>query len=329
MQSGQTEQLSLFGQDGCSGKTSPACSAPESRPARISGLSSRKPAAWRTVPRLYLDLRAGHGSLLGPLWETDFPSLTGQWTPNFSECPKDAAVCSLSRILEASPPQKYYLSPKACMGILRRADKRGKELPPQLREALEIQAGLREMPDGQWPDAPVAFACNKRDEVRDLHDVSGAIQAQPGMKQQTFIAAGFCAGASPTAGNIGWQEECSPTLKAAESGTNMVPSVLCINDQGGDRMDISRDLTGTLRAQMDGHPPLVMATQQGGAEIGVDLCPTITAAAGMSGNNQPVVFNHHLPDARVTGPVDAAQTITQQYGTGFSEPREHDTDLHD
>ena len=33
---------------------------------------------------------------------------------------------------------------------------------------------------------------------------------------------------------------------------------------------------------------IVMATQQGGAEICKDLCPTITAAAGMSGNNQPV-----------------------------------------
>jgi DNA (cytosine-5)-methyltransferase 1 len=34
---------------------------------------------------------------------------------------------------------------------------------------------------------------------------------------------------------------------------------------------------------------IVMATQQGGAEIGYDLCPTITASAGMSGNNQPVI----------------------------------------
>ena len=29
---------------------------------------------------------------------------------------------------------------------------------------------------------------SQRDEVRNLHDVSGAIQAQPGMKQQTFVA---------------------------------------------------------------------------------------------------------------------------------------------
>lgn len=35
--------------------------------------------------------------------------------------------------------------------------------------------------------------------------------------------------------------------------------------------------------------PLCMATQQGGAEIMEDKSPTITAAAGMSGNNQPVV----------------------------------------
>ena len=34
---------------------------------------------------------------------------------------------------------------------------------------------------------------------------------------------------------------------------------------------------------------IVMATQQGGAEICENLCPTITAAAGMSGNNQPVI----------------------------------------
>lgn len=32
----------------------------------------------------------------------------------------------------------------------------------------------------------IAFAANQRDEVRDLHDVAGALNAQPGIKQQTF-----------------------------------------------------------------------------------------------------------------------------------------------
>lgn len=163
---------------------------------------------------------------------------------------------------------------------------------------------------------PIAFACNQRDEVRDLHAVSGAIQAQPGMKQQTFIAAGFSAGQGEKAGGIGYQEECSPTLKASESGSNMVPSILCLNDQGGDRMDVTENITATLRAQMDGHPPLVLGSQQGGAEICVNLCPTITSAAGTSGNNQPVLYENHGIDSRYTGPHAVAPTMSARYGTG-------------
>gem|GEM_PF-2544255 len=237
---------------------------------------------------------------------------------------------------------------------------------------------------------PIAFACNQRDEVRDLNDVAGAVQAQPGMKQQTFVAestecltpwdvqsrrvhredgvwpalyggeggghgyvqagclngwetqqarvftpggvaptlagadgaggrnpaglvlaagvvskgngdcfitpeqhtaltsgggqagqgypcvmaAAFCAGAGAKAGSIGYEMECAPTFKGSEGG-NIMPSVICLNDQGGQRMDVSENHVGTLRSQMDGHPPLVMATQQGGAEICEDLCPTM------------------------------------------------------
>jgi DNA (cytosine-5)-methyltransferase 1 len=243
------------------------------------------------------------------------------------------------------------------------------------------------------PISHVAFAANQRDEVRDLNDVAGALGAQPGMKQQTFVAncltpwdtqqdriftpestaptlagadggggrnpaglifsagivtkghgdcfltperhtslssgggqagqgypcvmtAGFCAGAGPSAGGIGYQEECVPTLKASESGTNMVPSILCLNDQGGKRIDLSQDVSGTLRADERGHQPLIMATQQGGAEIAVGVCPAITAAAGMSGNNQPILYENHGIDSRYTGPHEVAPTMSARYGTG-------------
>ena len=67
--------------------------------------------------------------------------LTGFSMPNTSEFPSDAAVCSLSDVLEAGPvPQRFFLSPKACAGILRRAEKRGKSLPPFLAEALRAVA---------------------------------------------------------------------------------------------------------------------------------------------------------------------------------------------
>jgi hypothetical protein len=47
----------------------------------------------------------------------------------------------LSSILQApeTVPPKYSLSPKACQGILRRANARGKELPPMLKAALETR----------------------------------------------------------------------------------------------------------------------------------------------------------------------------------------------
>jgi hypothetical protein len=53
----------------------------------------------------------------------------------------DASVCSLSSILETGPIlRRYYLSQKACLGILRRAEARGKTLPEQLRRALQAVA---------------------------------------------------------------------------------------------------------------------------------------------------------------------------------------------
>jgi hypothetical protein len=58
---------------------------------------------------------------------------------NTSEWPNDAdgySVCSLGEILESSVAPKYSLSPTACAGILRRAEKRGRSLPPSLHEAL-------------------------------------------------------------------------------------------------------------------------------------------------------------------------------------------------
>lgn len=54
-----------------------------------------------------------------------------------SEAPSVAAESTLSQILEEHAPQKYYLSKMACEGILRRAERRGKKLPPMLKEALE------------------------------------------------------------------------------------------------------------------------------------------------------------------------------------------------
>jgi hypothetical protein len=65
-----------------------------------------------------------------------------EWTDLPEQFPSDEGVSSLSDVLETGDvPQRYYLSPRACAGILRRAEKRGKSLPPQLRRALKAVAG--------------------------------------------------------------------------------------------------------------------------------------------------------------------------------------------
>jgi len=56
---------------------------------------------------------------------------------NTGESPSVAVESTLSQILEADAPEKYRLSAKACEGILRRAERRGKALPEMLRMALE------------------------------------------------------------------------------------------------------------------------------------------------------------------------------------------------
>ncbi|WP_366946604.1 DNA cytosine methyltransferase [uncultured Oscillibacter sp.] len=384
-----------------------------------------------------LDLTPGHGNLLGEsYWELISPWLGGSSTLNTGPAPlKEEDVYSLSQILQADPPRKYYLSRTACLGILRRARERGKDLPPQLELALRAQAGLVCPDAGQTLDIqayhinqrnegidlggisgalmrtqnmqmqtfvtqpPTAFAANQRDEVRNLHDKAGAISAQPiggpaktqrsglggerdcltpwdtqqarnftpegkaptlasadggggrnpggllftsgaackgggegGQPGQGYpciltgsltpwdnqqrristpfgvaptinsgeqkpgglvFSAAFNAGAGPAAGTIGYQEEIAPTLKGSASG-NMMPCVLCLNDQGGSVMECSENVTGTLRAQEHGHQPLVLGLYE---NHGIDarytgphpVSPTLPARAGTGGNNLPLV----------------------------------------
>lgn len=104
-------------------------------------------AVWRNWPKSStmkfqsLDLRqirkdVSNGQRLGLSAETD-GALRGELsTLNTGECPSVAVESRLSWILEVNAPEKYYLSERACQGILNRASRRGKELPEILRTAL-------------------------------------------------------------------------------------------------------------------------------------------------------------------------------------------------
>ena len=288
------DQVSLFDQDTSAGKTSWAYSAQARRTGRISGLSWSQLLDYIAPPYQFLDLTPGAGNLLGQFeWEMRSALHGGAFLRNTGPSPRDATESCLSQILEDHPPKKYYLTTAACLGILRRAKERGKPLPKALDTALRIQAGLIGSTNGRGKknlsDEPVAFAQNQRDEVRDLHNIAGALGAQPGMKQQTFIAS-FSAGAGATAGTIGYAEEVAPTLKGSPSG-NCMPSVMCLHDQGGQRMDVCENMTGTLRANEKGHQPLVYENHGVDARIreSGEISPTVTARYGTGGGNTPLV----------------------------------------
>ena len=75
-------------------------------------------------------------------WEMDSLLHGESLMLNIGAFPKEENESSLSQILQINVPPKYYLSQKACLGILRRASARGKELPPMLRAALEQQVAV-------------------------------------------------------------------------------------------------------------------------------------------------------------------------------------------
>jgi hypothetical protein len=68
---------------------------------------------------------------------------------NISESPNDAVESFLWQFLDPpeSIPGRFYLSARACAGVLRRAEKRGKVLPAQLKVALEAVAQCESQPE--------------------------------------------------------------------------------------------------------------------------------------------------------------------------------------
>ena len=113
-----------------------------------------------------------------------------------------------------------------------------------------------------------------QDAARAAADCAGTSGGIGGM------SAGFCKEHSAKARGIGYEEEKAPTLRAGA-----IPAALtsCLNDQGGNRMDVTDNVTNTLRAKSQ-HPPLV--------------------------------FENHSQDSRYSGPLETSQTLTSMLGTG-------------
>ena len=113
----------------------------------------------------------------------------------------------------------------------------------------------------------------------------------PQRRKRIYLVADFTDG---SAGKILFESEGMPwdppesfserqgSAGGAGEGSEKTGTV-CLNDQGGERMDVTHERTATLRAESH-HPPLV--------------------------------FENHSQDCRFRGPLDVAQTVLSTYGTG-------------
>ena len=104
------------------------------------------------------------------------------------------------------------------------------------------------------------------------------------------VCAGFKLGNSEHARSIGYAEEQAPTLNA-ECGGNK-PAVMCLNDQGGDVMGVSHDVSGTLRAQEHGHQPSILDMSHACDVIRDcgEVAPSLQARMRTGGNQIPLTY---------------------------------------
>lgn len=274
-------------------------------------------------------------------WEDDGAWYGALTTRNTGERPSETAVqemCSvwgphsvaegsrLSQILEETPHPKYNLTAKACQGILRRAERRGKDLPKLLKQVLLMQSASGGGCDGGGKGALVQT------------EKSGTLGC--GNDQTIFCLQGNGIDRADTAGcnGKGWREDAcytvntidrpavcaevvcmtpwdaqsqrvydgngvSPTLSSRENSGLNREAVLCAgfklgNSEQARSIGYQEELSPTLNAECGGNKPAVVAPA-----VALDMThacdvirecgeqvPALQARMGTGGNQVPLTY---------------------------------------
>ena len=164
--------------------------------------------------------------------------------------------------------------------------------------------------------AVVAFSQNQRDEVRDLKNVSGALAAEPGTKQQTYVFQGSMIDRTDKDGpqGDGVNEDESFTLDTSDRhavaycmtageftrvGAEQSPPIMA-RDYKDPNVVIKEDNGRDTDKEAEGGT-LCMATGQANAEIREDLCPTLSC-----NHEAPIITEPYYIVRRLT-PTECAR----------------------
>lgn len=239
-------------------------------------------------------------------WEDD-----GAWcgeltTRNTGECPNAVVVSRLPQILEETPHPKYNLTAKACQGILRRAERRGKDLPKLLKEVLIRQsqgASPQERTEATAPtEAPTSYAVRIRGGC-DGGGKGALVQTEKsgtlgtGNDQTIFCLQGNGIDRADTAGcnGKGWREDACYTLNTIDRPA-VCAEVVCMTpwDAQSQRVYDGNGVSPTLSSRENSglNREAVLCAgfkagqgaQAGGIGYGEEVSPTLAAAP--SGTNQ-------------------------------------------
>jgi len=144
------------------------------------------------------------------------------------------------------------------------------------------------------------------------------------------MTAGFNGHKSIT-GNICYKEERSPCIETKMPPNVVEPTVYGLCSKGSNAWQSDNPNSGCYEAETartidgkGGDPTcnqggmiICVATSQGNSEIMIDKCPTITSAAGTSGNNKPyIAIENHPGDSRAKLSGNVFQTLSSKMGTG-------------
>ena len=169
------------------------------------------------------------------------------------------------------------------------------------KAVLEALCGVKDEafvvpePDGKWENAGCIMG-------EDFSIAWRVFDAQywgvPQRRKRIYLVADFadrCAGKIlfESEGVSGYSPQGFKSWQGAagSSEESTGASSLCLNDQGGERMDVTEDITATLRAASN-HPPLVFEnhSQDTRYKGPLESAPTVLSTYGTGGNNQPFVL---------------------------------------
>lgn len=287
---------------------------------------------------LYLDCRkSGNGQKQEPLTVMGGLSLGELTTLKAGEKPSETAVqemlsvwgphsvaeeSRLSQILEANPLPKYNLTAKACLGILRRAERRGKDLPKLLKQVLLMQSASGGGCDGGGKGALVqteksgtlgtgndqTIFCLQGNGI-DRADTAGCNgkgwKADEIYTLNTIDRPAVCAEVAcmnpwdAQSARVYDQDGAWHSLNANENGGMSRDSVLCAgfkwgNSEQARSIGYQEELSPTLNAECGGNKPAVVALDMTHACDVIRECgeqvPALQARMGTGGNQVPLTY---------------------------------------